>query len=136
MPGTTKYITLDDAKRAMVAAETEARKNNWNMAIAILDAGAHLIFFERMDDVQIGSVAVAIGKARTSVNFKRPTKALDDLVSGGRTAFLAIEGVIPLQGGLPVMVDGKLIGAVGVSGGTAAQDEQVALAAVEALLEK
>ena len=134
MPGTTKYITLDDAKRAMAAAEAEARKNDWNMAIAILDAGAHLILFERMDDVQIGSVAVAIGKARTSVNFKRPTKALDDLVSGGRTAFLAIEGVIPLQGGLPVMVDGKLIGAVGVSGGTAAQDEQVALAAVEALL--
>jgi len=134
MPGTTKYITLDDAKRAMAAAEAEARKNNWNMAIAILDAGAHLILFERMDDVQIGSVDVAIGKARTAVNFKRPTKALDDLVSGGRTAFLAIEGVVPLQGGLPVMADGKLIGAVGVSGGTAPQDEQVALAAVEALL--
>jgi len=134
MPGTTKYITLDDAKRAMAAAEAEARKNNWNMAIAILDAGAHLILFGRMDDVQIGSVDVAIGKARTSVNFKRPTKALDDLVSGGRTAFLAIEGVIPLQGGLPVLADGKLIGAVGVSGGTAPQDEQVALAAVEAAL--
>jgi len=87
-----------------------------------------------MDDVQIGSVDVAIGKARTAVNFKRPTKALDDLVSGGRTAFLAIEGDVPLQGGLPVMADGKLIGAVGVSGGTAPQDEQVALAAVEALL--
>jgi uncharacterized protein GlcG (DUF336 family) len=134
MPGTTKYITLDDAKRAMAAAEAEARKNNWNMAIAILDAGGHLILFGRMDDVQIGSVDVAIGKARTSVNFKRPTKALDDLVSGGRTAFLAIEGVIPLQGGLPVLADGKLIGAVGVSGGAAPQDEQVALAAVEALL--
>jgi glc operon protein GlcG len=133
MPGTTKYITLEDAKRAMAAAEAEARKNNWNMAIAILDAGGHLILFERMDDVQIGSVNVAIGKARTSVNFKRPTKALDDLVSGGRNAFLAIEGVVPLQGGLPVMADGKLIGAVGVSGGTAPQDEQVAQAAVEAI---
>jgi glc operon protein GlcG len=133
MPGTTKYITLDDAKRAMAAAEAEARKNNWNMAIAILDAGGHLILFERMDDVQIGSVDVAIGKARTSVNFKRPTKALDDLVSGGRNAFLAIEGVVPLQGGLPVIADGKLIGAVGVSGGTAPQDEQVAMAAVEAI---
>jgi uncharacterized protein GlcG (DUF336 family) len=86
-----------------------------------------------MDDVQIGSIDIAIGKARTSVNFKRPTKALDDLVSGGRNAFLAIEGVIPLQGGLPVIADGKLIGGVGVSGGTAAQDEQVAQAAVASL---
>jgi uncharacterized protein GlcG (DUF336 family) len=130
MPGTTKYITLDDAKKAMAAAEAEARRNNWSMAIAILDAGGHLILFERMDDVQIGSVEIAIGKARTAVNFKRPTKALDDLVSGGRNAFLAIEGVIPLQGGLPVIADGKLIGGVGVSGGTAQQDEQVAQAAV------
>jgi uncharacterized protein GlcG (DUF336 family) len=133
MPGTTKYITLQDAKNAMAAAEAEARRNNWNMAIALLDAGGHLILFERMDDVQIGSIDIAIGKARTSVNFKRPTKALDDLVSGGRNAFLAIEGVIPLQGGLPVIADGKLIGGVGVSGGTAAQDEQVAQAAVASL---
>src|SRR5262249_53897310 len=97
MPSTTKYITLDDAKRGMAAAEAEARKNNWNMAIAVLDAGAHLILFERMDDVQIGSMDMAIRKTRTAMNFKRPTKALDDLVSGGRTAFLAIEGVVPLQ---------------------------------------
>ena len=115
------------------AAEAEARKNNWNMAIAILDAGSHLMMFQRMYDVQIGSIDIAIGKAKTSVNFKRPTKALDDLVSGGRDAFLAIDGVIPLQGGLPVMVDGKLIGGVGVSGGTAPQDEQVAQAAVSVL---
>jgi uncharacterized protein GlcG (DUF336 family) len=133
MPGTTKYITLQDAKNAMAAAEAAARQNNWNMAIAILDAGGHLILFQRMDDVQIGSVDIAIGKARTAVNFKRPTKALDDLVSGGRNAFLAIEGVIPLQGGLPVIADGKLIGGIGVSGGTAAQDEQVAQAAVAAI---
>jgi uncharacterized protein GlcG (DUF336 family) len=133
MPGTTKYITLEDAKKAMAAADAEARKNNWNMAIAILDAGSHLLMFQRMDDVQIGSIDIAIGKAKTAVNFKRPTKALDDLVSGGRNAFLAIDGVIPLQGGLPVMVDGKLIGGVGVSGGTAPQDEQVAQAAVSVL---
>jgi glc operon protein GlcG len=133
MPGTTKYITLQDAKNAMAAAEAAARQSNWNMAIAILDAGGHLILFQRMDDVQIGSVDIAIGKARTAVNFKRPTKALDDLVSGGRNAFLAIEGVIPLQGGLPVIADSKLIGGIGVSGGTAAQDEQVAQAAVAAI---
>lgn len=133
MPGTMKYITLQDAKNAMAAAEAEARKNNWNVAVAILDAGGHLISFQRMEDVQIGSIDIAIGKARTAVNFKRPTKALDDLVSSGRNAFLAIEGVIPLQGGLPVIADGKLIGGIGVSGGTAAQDEQIAQAAVSSI---
>ncbi len=133
MPGTTKYITLDDAKKAMVAAEAEARKNNWNVAIAILDAGGHLIFFQRMDDTQIGSVNIAMGKARTAVNFKRPTKAMEDIVAGGRMAFLAVEGITPVQGGLPVVVDGKVIGSVGVSGVQSSQDEQVAQAAVNVL---
>src|SRR6266481_5147324 len=98
MPGTTKYITLDDAKKAMDAAESEARKNTWNVAIAILDAGGHLILFQKMDDTQIGSVNIAIGKAKTAVNFKRPTKAMEDIVAGGRMAFLAIEGIVPVQG--------------------------------------
>jgi glc operon protein GlcG len=133
MPGTTKYITLEDAKKAMVAAESEARKNNWNVAIAILDAGAHLILFQRMDDTQIGSVNIAMGKAKTAVNFKRPTKAMEDIVAGGRMAFLAIEGITPVQGGLPVVVDGKVIGSVGVSGVQSSQDEQVAQAAVNVL---
>jgi uncharacterized protein GlcG (DUF336 family) len=133
MPGTTKYITLEDAKKAMAAAEAEARKNNWNVAIAILDAGASLILFEKMDDTQLGSVNVAIGKAKTAVNFKRPTKAMEEIVAGGRQAFLAIEGITPLQGGLPVMADGKLIGGVGVSGVMSSQDEQVAQAAVNVL---
>ena len=133
MPGTTKYITLDDAKKAMVAAEAEARKNNWNVAIAVLDAGGHLILFQRMDDTQIGSVNIAMGKAKTAVNFKRPTKAMEDIVAGGRMAFLAVEGIIPIQGGLPVVVDGKVIGAVGVSGVQSSQDEQVAQAAVNVL---
>jgi glc operon protein GlcG len=133
MPGTTKYITLEDARKAMAAAESEARKNGWNVAIAILDAGANLILFEKMDDTQLGSVNIAIGKAKTAVNFKRPTKAIEDIVAGGRQAFLAIEGITPLQGGLPVMADGKLIGAVGVSGVMSSQDEQVAQAAVNVL---
>jgi uncharacterized protein GlcG (DUF336 family) len=133
MPGTTKYITLDDAKKAMAAAEAEARKNNWNVAIAILDAGGHLILFQKMDDTQIGSVNIAIGKAKTAVNFKRPTKAMEDIVAGGRMAFLAVEGITPIQGGLPVVVDGKAIGAVGVSGVQSSQDEQVAQAAVNVL---
>jgi len=134
MHGTTKYITLEDAKKAMAAAEAEARKNNWNVAIAILDAGASLIMFQKMDDTQLGSVNIAIGKAKTAVNFKRPTKAVEDLVVGGRQVFLALEGITPLQGGLPVMVDGKLIGAVGVSGVMSSQDEQVAQVAVNVLL--
>lgn len=133
MPGTTKYITLEDAKRAMTAAEQEARKNNWNVAIAIVDAGANLILFGKIDDTQLGSVNIAIGKARTALNFKRPTKALEDLVAGGRQVFLALEGITPIQGGLPVVADGKVIGAVGVSGVMSSQDEQVAQAAVNVL---
>lgn len=133
MPGTTKYITLEDAKKAISAAESEAGKNNWNVAIAILDAGGHLIMFQRMDDTQIGSVNIAMGKARTAVNFKRPTKAMEDIVAGGRIAFLAVEGITPIQGGLPVVVDGKVIGSVGVSGVQSSQDEQIAQAAVNVL---
>ena len=133
MLGTTKYITLEAAKTMMAAAEAEARKNGWNMAIAIVDAAGNTILFERLDDTQPGSIAVALNKARTAANFKRPTKALEDMVTAGRTVFLAIEGLLPLQGGVPVTIEGKVIGAVGVSGGTAAQDEQVALAAVGAL---
>jgi len=130
MPGTTKYITLEDAKKALAAGEAEAKKNNWNVAIAILDAGGHLIAFQRMDDTQIGSVNIAIGKARTAVNFKRPTKAMEDIVAGGRIAFVAIDGITPVQGGLPVLVDGKVIGSVGVSGVQSSQDEQIAQAAL------
>ena len=89
--------------------------------------------FERMDDTQIGSVNIAMGKARTAVNFKRPTKAMEDIVAGGRMAFLAVEGITPVQGGLPVVVDGKVIGSVGVSGVQSSQDEQIAQAAVNVL---
>src|SRR5213594_4926925 len=133
MLGTTKYITLGAAQKMMAAGEAEARKNNWNVAIAIVDAGANLIMFHKIDDTQLGSVNVAVGKARTALNFKRPTKALEDLIAGGRQVFLAVEGITPLQGGLPVVVDGKVIGAVGVSGVMSSQDEQVAQAAVNVL---
>ncbi|HEX5000469.1 MAG TPA: heme-binding protein [Terriglobia bacterium] len=133
MLGTTRYLTLKGARKMMDAAEAEAGKHGWNVAIAIVDAAANLILFERLDDTQPGSIDVALGKARTAANFKRPTKALEDLVLSGRTMFLAIDGVAPMQGGVPVVVDGKVVGAVGVSGVTAAQDEQVALAAVSAL---
>lgn len=129
----TKFITLDGAKKMMAAAEVEARKNNWNVAIAIVDAAGHLLMFEKLDDTQFGSIDVAIGKARTAVSFKRPTKALEEIVTGGRSVFLAIEGLTPLQGGLPVSVDGQVIGGVGVSGVLSSQDEQVSQAALDAL---
>jgi uncharacterized protein GlcG (DUF336 family) len=129
----TKYLTLDGAKKMMAAAEAEARKNNWNVAIAIVDAGGSLLLFQKLDETQSGSIDVAIGKARTAVTFKRPTKALEEIISGGRSVFLAVEGITPLQGGLPIMVDGQLIGGVGVSGVLSSQDEQVSQAALDAL---
>jgi glc operon protein GlcG len=132
MLGNTKYITLEGAKRMMAAAETEAKKNNWNVAIAILDAGGHLLVFQKLDGTQPGSVKVAIGKATTALNFKRPTKMMEDLAST-RPVFLAVDGLVPIQGGLPVMVDDQLIGAVGVSGVKSNEDEQVAQAAINAL---
>jgi uncharacterized protein GlcG (DUF336 family) len=132
--GDSKYITLEAAKKMMAAAEAEARKNDWTVAVAIVDAGANLILFQKMDDTQPGAVTVSVGKARTAANFKRPTMALEEMINGGRTAFLAVEGITPVQGGLPVIIDGKLLGAVGVSGVRSPQDEQVAKAAIDALL--
>jgi uncharacterized protein GlcG (DUF336 family) len=133
MLGTTKVITLEAAKKMAAAGEDEARKNGWNVAITIVDAGGALILFQKLDETQPGSIAVSQGKARASALFKRPSKALEEMIAGGKTAFLAIEGIIPIQGGLPVVADGKVIGAIGVSGVTSAQDEQVAAAALAVL---
>lgn len=128
-----KGISLEGAKRMMVAAEAEARKNNWPVAIAIVDEAGELIAFQKLDDTQVASVSIAIGKARTAARFKRPTKALEDAVNGGRSVLLAIEGLTPLEGGIPVTVDGRIVGAVGVSGVTSQQDAQVAQAGIKAL---
>jgi glc operon protein GlcG len=126
-------LTLDVAKVLSAAGEAEAAKNNWNVVIAIVDEGGRLVHLVRRDGTQIASVDVAQGKARTAIGFKRPTKALEDAIAGGRTAMLGIEGLTPVQGGLPLVVNGETIGAVGVSGVTSQQDEQVAAAAVAAL---
>jgi uncharacterized protein GlcG (DUF336 family) len=115
------------------AGEAEARRNGWNVAIAIVDAAGNLILFQKLDETQPGSIAVAQGKARTAALFKRASKAMEDAIAGGKQSFLAIEGIVPIQGGLPVVVEDKVIGAVGVSGVTSAQDEQVAQAALAAL---
>ena len=134
MLGTTKYITLEAAKAMMAAGEAEARKNGWNVCIAIVDANGGLIMFQKLDDTQNGSIAVSQGKARTAALFKRPSRLLEEMIAGGKTAFLSVEGIVPLQGGVPVIADGKVIGAVGVSGVTSAQDEQVATAAMGAIM--
>jgi glc operon protein GlcG len=128
-----KVITLDGAKAILAAAEAEAAKNKWTVAIAVVDESGNLIAFHKIDDTQVGSVDIAIGKARTAARMKRPTKALEDAVAGGRTVMLAVEGITPLEGGVPVMLDGRVIGAVGVSGVTSQQDAQVAQAGAAAL---
>jgi len=133
MLGTSKVITLEAAKKMVAAGEVEAVKNGWNVAITVVDASGGLILFHKLDDTQPGSIQVSQGKARTSALFKRPTKAMEEMIAGGKTAFLAVDGITPIQGGLPVVVDGKVIGAIGVSGVTSAQDEQVAMAGLAVL---
>ena len=130
---TKKALTLQVAKRMAAAAEAEAAKNQWNMVIAIVDDGGNLIYLQRMDETQIGSIDVPQEKAKTAIRFKRPTKALEDAVAGGRNAILRLPGATPVEGGLPIAVDGKIIGAIGVSGAASGQDAQVAKAATDAL---
>ena len=128
-----KAMTLDVAKQLAAVAEKTAATNKWTMVIAILDDGGNVVYLERMDDTQIGSVDVALDKARSAVKFKRPTKAFEDALVGGRAAILKIPGAMPVEGGIPLTVDGKIIGAIGASGGTSQQDGVVAQAAVDAL---
>src|SRR5690349_6115618 len=128
-------IKADQAKTIAAAAIAEARKNQWTMAIAIVDIAGELVYFERMDDTQVGSVDVAISKARSAARFKRPTKAFQDALAAGGEGLriLALDGAIPVDGGLPLVAGGKIVGAIGASGGTSAQDGQVAAAGVAAL---
>jgi len=128
-----KALTLAAAKKMAAVAETEAVKNNWRMVIAVVDDGGYLIYLQRTDETQAGSVDVAIQKAKSAVMFRRPTKVWEDALAGGRQAILGLSGAMPIEGGVPIMLDGKLLGAMGVSGGTAAQDGQVAKAGVDAL---
>ena len=128
-----KSLSLEDARKAAAAAATEAKKNKWNMAIAVVDDGGQLIYFERIDETQVGSIDIAIGKARTAAIFKRPTKALEDAINGGQHAILTFPNTLPREGGLPIFADGKCIGAIGVSGGKSSEDAQVGKAGVDAL---
>jgi uncharacterized protein GlcG (DUF336 family) len=133
MLGISTFITLEAAKKMAAAGEAEARQHGWNVAIAVVDASGGLILFHKLDETQPGSIAVAQGKARAAALFKRPSKLMEEAIAGGKQGFLTIEGIVPMQGGLPVIVDNKVIGAIGVSGVTSAQDEQVAQAAIKGL---
>ena len=128
-------ISLESAKKAAAAAAAEAKKNNWNMAIAITDPGGALVYLEKMDSTQTGSVKVAIGKARSAAMFKRPTKVFQDIVAsgGGGLRILGLQGAVPIDGGLPIVMDGKIVGAIGVSGAAGDQDAQCAKAGVDTL---
>ena len=127
-------ISMDAAKKALAAAEAEAKKNNWIVAIAIVDSSGKLVAFSKFDNTQHASVEIAIGKATTANNFKRPTKALQDAIAqgGANLRLLAVPGITPLEGGVPIVVDGKIIGAIGVSGVLSNQDAEVAMAGAAA----
>lgn len=117
-------IGLENAKKAVAPAVAEARKNTWTMAVAIVDTAGNLVYFEKMDGTQTGSVNVSIEKARSAVLFKRPTKSFQDTVAAGGDGLriLGLPGAVPVEGGVPLLLDGKIVGAIGVSGGTSQQD--------------
>src|SRR5258708_35441267 len=128
-------ISLETARKAAAPALAEAAKNNWNVAVAIVDPGGNLVYYEKMDNTQLGSANVAIDKARTAALFKRPTKAFQDaLAAGGDSVrILRLQGVVPVEGGIPLVADGKIVGAIGVSGATSAQDAQCAKAGADTM---
>ena len=126
-------VSVENAKKAAAVALAEARTNNWKMAVAVVDTGGILVYYEKMDNTQLGSANVAIDKARTAALFKRPTKAFQDALAGGGDSIriLRLQGVVPVEGGIPLIVDGKIVGAIGVSGATSAQDAQCAKAGAD-----
>lgn len=129
-----RVLTLEAAKLMAAAAQTVAAKNGWRVVIAVVDEGGHVLLVHRIDGTQFSSVDTALGKARTAVAFKRPTRLLEEMVNNGRYAFLSAPGApVLLQGGLPVEIEGHLVGAVGVSGVKASDDEIVAQAGLDAL---
>src|SRR5262249_46189849 len=122
-----KVLTLEAAKKIAAAAQAEAEKRGSTVVIAVVDDGGHLILLERLDDTQVASVEVGLGNARTAAIFRRPGKVFEDQVTNGRIAALALRGATPLQGGVPIYFEGKVIGAIGVSGNTPQEDEEIAM---------
>jgi len=126
-------LSLEDAKRVADAADAEALSNEWKVVIAVVDDGGHLLYLQRSHDTQFGSIETAIAKAHAAVAFQRPTKASEDAVLSGRLIHLALPGVIPAEGGVPLMRDGMIVGGLGISGVRSFQDGQIAQAGVNAL---
>ena len=128
-------ITIEAAKKVAAAALAEAGRNNWTMAVAVVDIAGDLVYFERMDATQVGSVMVAIDKARSAARFKRPTKAFQDTLAAGGDGLrvLGLRGAVPVEGGLPIIIDGQIVGGIGVSGGTSSQDGQCGKAGAAAV---
>ncbi len=126
-----RVLTLEDAQRISDAAEARARQDNWNVVVAILDAGGHLVALRRMDGTQIGSVDVGVQKATSALKFKRPTKVFEDAVKSGNIHLISLPGVVAVEGGLPIKDGDQVIGSIGVSGVTSAQDGIIAAAGLE-----
>jgi len=128
-------ISLEQAKKIMAGAEAEAKKNSWNVCMVVLDSGGNIVMVQRMDGAQFGSIEVAREKAYSAVAFRRPTKAFDDALAqgGSNLRILRLPGASPLEGGIPIVVDGKLIGGVGVAGVQATQDAQIGRAGIDGL---
>jgi glc operon protein GlcG len=128
-------ITLEMAKKVMAAAEAEAARNNWPFVIAIIDTGGHVVMMQKSDQVQFASIALAEGKAQTALAFKMPSKVLEDVLTAGGPGLrlTALKNITPIDGGLPIIADGAIVGAIGVSGALSAQDALIARAGIEAL---
>ena len=133
---TRPSLTLEDCQKIYAAAEAEARRNNWLVAIAILDDGGHLLHFARMDGATPANAAIAVDKARTAAVSRRSSGRWEQLIKDGRTGMLNMPGILPVQGGVPIVAEGSCIGGIGVSGVQSAQDEQIAQAGIDALLGK
>lgn len=130
---TKPALTLELAKKISAKAEAEAAKNKWTVVIAIVDDGGNLLHLARMDGTQIGSIDVALEKAKTALKFKRATKVFEDMIGGGRNAALSLPGVVAIEGGVPLVVDGTYVGAIGISGAKSSEDGLVAAAAITVL---
>jgi glc operon protein GlcG len=128
-------ISLETAKKTAAPAIAEAAKNNWTIAVAIVDPSGNLVYYEKMDNTQLGSARIAVEKAATAAKFKRPTQAFQDALAKGaeNLRILTLSGVVAAEGGIPLLIDGKIVGAIGVSGMTSAQDNQCAKAGAESL---
>jgi uncharacterized protein GlcG (DUF336 family) len=129
---TKKILGLSDAKRVAATAEAEAQRNNWDVVIAVVDDGGHLMYLQR-EKAQLGSIDVAVNKAKVALMFRRPTKFWEEMVAQGRQGYLAMPGMLPIEGGLPLISDGHVVGAIGISGVKSNEDAQIAKAGVAAL---